>query len=269
MTRQDRIIRYGLISTAEIGLNAHIPAARKSTISEIISISSRDPLKAKNTADNHRIRKWFSSYQEQIEDSEIDAVINVLPNSLHCEWTIKAAESGKHILCEKPLGTSTQECRRMIDAAEANGVLLVEAFTHRWNPQLRKAKSLIGEKRIGNISTIDSSLSFKADPNNNIRFSKSLGGGALWDLGCYVVYASRYVLGAEPVRVHAVTVDSGNWGIDTRFCGSMEFEDGVLANIRGSMEEIFECQISINGSDGRIVIPEVLRSYMKGEKHIG
>jgi predicted dehydrogenase len=257
MTSNKDFVCYGLISTAEIGLNAHIPAGKKSMNSEIISISSRNASKAESTAKQYGIQKWFPSYQEQITDPDIDAVINVLPNSLHCEWSIKAAESGKHILCEKPLGLSIKECQRMIDAANINNVLLVEAFTHRWNPHLRKARELISKGTIGTIVTIDASLNFPAKPKNNIRFSNSLGGGALWDVGCYVVYAARYVLAAEPIRVHGVSHDSGNWGVDTTFCGLMQFESGAIANITGSMEELFLCHISINGSNGRIEIPNM------------
>ena len=257
MTSNERFVCYGLISTAEIGLKAHIPAGKQSINSEIISISSRSASKAELTAKKYGIKKWFPSYQEQISDPDIDAVINVLPNSLHCEWSIKAAESGKHILCEKPLGLSVEECQRMIDAANINNVLLVEAFTHRWNPHLRKARELISKGAIGTIVTIDASLNFPAKPKNNIRFSDSLGGGALWDVGSYVVYAARYVLAAEPIRVYGVSHDSGNWGVDTTFCGLMQFEGGAIANITGSMEELFLCHISINGSNGRIEIPNM------------
>ena len=257
MTSNKDFVCYGLISTAEIGLKAHIPAGRQSINSKIISISSRNADKAELTAKQFGIKRWFPSYQEQISDSGIDAVINTLPNSLHCEWSIKAAESGKHILCEKPLGLSVNECQRMIDAANINNVLLVEAFTHRWNPHLRKARELISKGAIGTIVTVDAELNFPTEPKDNIRFSNSLGGGALWDVGCYAVYAARYVLDAEPIRVHGVSYDSGNWGVDTTFCGLMEFEGGAIANIKGSMEELFLCQISINGSNGRIEIPNM------------
>jgi len=252
---KNQIVKYGLLSTAQIGLNAHLPASYDSKNSEIISISSRSLEKARNTAQKYDISKWFGSYQEQIEDPDLDVVINSLPNSMHCEWTIKAAEAGKHILCEKPLAISVGECKRMIEAAKANGVVLVEAFTHRWNHHLIKAKKMIGSSKIGKVSTLDASLTFNSNPEGNIRFSKELYGGSLWDAGCYAVYAVRYVLSEEPIRVTGVSYDNGNYGIDTAFKGILEFKSGAVASITSSMSQAFECQISIDGSKGSIEIP--------------
>ena len=254
---EHKTVRYGLISTSKIGLNAHLPASRESKNSEIVSISSRSASKAKTVAEEHGLQRWYASYEDQLADPDIDAVINPLPNSMHCEWTIKAAEAGKHILCEKPLATSAKDCQRMIDAANRNNVVLVEAFTHRWNPHLRKARQLIADGTIGNVATIDAALCFNAEPENNVRYSTELAGGALWDAGCYAVYAARFVLSAEPIRVRGVGYDSGDWGIDTTFSGIMEFESGAVANVTGSMEQPFRCQISIDGRKGRIEIPSM------------
>lgn len=251
------VVRYGLISTAKIGLNAHLPASRESKNSEIVSISSRTATKAEAAAEEHGLKRWYASYEEQLADPDIDAVINPLPNSMHCEWTIKAAEAGKHILCEKPLAVSTKECQRMIDAANRNNVVLVEAFTHRWNPHLRKARQLIADGAIGKVATIDAALCFNAEPDNNVRYSSELAGGALWDAGCYAVCAARFVLSAEPIRVRGAAYDSGNWGVDTTFSGIIEFASGAIANVTGSMDQPFRCQISIDGRKGRIEIPSM------------
>ena len=151
---EKEVVRYGLISTSQIGVNAHLPASLDSKNSEIVSISSRTASKAKAAAAEHGIARWYGSYDEQLADPETDAVINALPISMHCEWTIKAAEAGKHILCEKPLATTATDCQRMIDAANSNNVLLVEGFTHRWNPHLRKARELIANGAIGKVVTV-------------------------------------------------------------------------------------------------------------------
>ena len=252
------VVRYGLLSTAQIGINAHLPALRKSENSEVVSISSRGSAKAKAAAEEHDIDRWYGSYEEQLADPEMDAVINSLPNGMHCEWTIKAAAAGKHILCEKPLAVTAAECRRMIDAAEANGVLLVEAFTHRWSGHLRLARQRIAEGAIGKVATLDSCLCFTiAEPEGNVRFSPELVGGGMWDAGCYAVYACRYVLDAEPVTVHAVSHDSGGWGVDTTFCGMMQFADGAIANCTASMEQPRRCTLSVDGSTGRIELPDM------------
>ena len=250
------VVRYGLLSTAQIGLNAHLPASYDSKNSEITSVSSRTAARAEEVAKERNIPRWFGSYEEQLADPDTDAIINSLPNGMHAEWTIKAAEAGKHILCEKPLAVSAEECQRMIDAANANNVVLVEAFTHRWNPHMRMARKLVAEGAIGDIQTIDSALCFNiAEPDGNVRFSQELAGGALWDAGCYAVYATRFVMSAEPVQVRGMSHDSGNWGIDTTFSGSMKFANGAIGNITTNMEQPFRCFITIDGSKGRIEIP--------------
>ena len=252
------IVRYGLLSTAQIGLNAHLPASRESETSEIVSISSRTAEKAKQAAQSHNIDRWYGSYEEQLIDPGIDAIINTLPNSMHCEWTVKAAEAGKHVLCEKPLAVSATECQRMIDAANANNVVLVEAFTHRWNPHMRKARQLVAEGAIGEIQTVDSALCFNVnEPDGNIRFSKALAGGALRDAGSYAVYAIRFVMSAEPTHVIGYSHDSGNWGVDTTFTGTMKFNNGAIGNITTNMQQPFRCFITIHGSAGRIEIPNM------------
>ena len=250
------VVRYGLLSTAQIGLNAHLPASYDSKNSAIVSISSRTADKAEAAAKKHGIDRWYGSYEEQLADPGIDAIVNSLPNGMHCEWTIKAAEAGKHILCEKPLAVTAEECQRMIDAANANNVVLVEAFTHRWNPHMRKARQIIAEGAIGDVQTIDAALCFNiAEPECNVRFSQELAGGALWDAGCYAVYATRFVMSAEPVQVVGMSHDSGNWGIDTTFSGTMKFGNGAIGNITTNMEQPFRCFITIDGSKGRIEIP--------------
>jgi predicted dehydrogenase len=252
------IVRYGLISTAQINLNTHLPASYGSPNSEIVSVSSRGAAKAEAAAKKHGIERWYASYDEQLADPGIDAVINSLPNGMHCEWTIKSAEAGKHILCEKPLGVSAEECQRMIDAANANNVVLVEAFTPRWSPHLRMVRKLVAEGAIGSIQTLDAALCFNiAEPEGNVRFSKELAGGSMWDAGCYAVYASRFVMSAEPVRVRGASYDSGNWGIDTTFSGIMEFGNGAIAHVTSNMEQPFRSTLSIDGSLGRIEIEDM------------
>ena len=252
------VLRYGMISRAQIGLNHHIPAARESANSEILAISSRDDVKARQAAEEHGIPRWYGSYDALLMDGDIDAVIIPLPNSMHCEWTIKAAEAGKHILCEKPLAVTTDEARRMIGAAKANNVVLVEAFTHRWNPHLRTARTLVGEGAIGHVTSLQSALTFPvSQPRGNIRFSPELAGGSLMDAGCYAVYASRFVLGEEPVRATGFAYDRGGYGVDTTFTGLLDFPSGAVARVGSSMEQPRSCEFIAIGSQGRIDIPDM------------
>ena len=253
-----KVVRYGIISTAQIALNRHVPAARESANSEIVAISSRGDAKARQAAEKHGIAKWYGSYEALLADPDVDAVINPLPNSMHCEWTIKAAEAGKHILCEKPLAVTVDEARRMIQAAMANNVLLVEAFTHRWDPHLRKARKLIAEGAIGNVTNVSSALTFPvAQPQGNVRFSAELAGGSLLDAGCYAVYACRFVLGQEPVRAAGFAFDGGGYGVDTTFTGLLSFPDGAVANVGSSMEQPRRCDLAAIGSTGRLYIPDM------------
>jgi len=252
------IVRYGVISTANIALVRHIPAARESTNSEIVAISSRNKLKASDAAKEHGIANSYGSYDELLADSRVDAVINALPNSMHCEWTVKAAEAGKHILCEKPLAVTTEEARLMIDAATSNNVVLVEAFTHRWNPHLRTARKLISQGEIGQVMSLSSALAFSVtEAKGNVRFSPELAGGSLMDAGCYAVYACRFVLDEEPVRASAFTYDSGAYGIDTTFNGMLEFPSGAVAHVGSSMEEPSRCELIVIGTKGRIEVPNM------------
>ena len=154
------IVRYGVLSTAQIALNRHLPAAQAIGNAEIAAISSRDQAKAEASATQYGIAKAYGSYQAVLDDPEIDAIINPLPNSMHCEWTVKAAQAGKHILCEKPLAVTVAQARQMIDAARANGVLLVEAFTHRLNPQLQCARRLVQQGEIGEVKLARAELTF-------------------------------------------------------------------------------------------------------------
>jgi predicted dehydrogenase len=252
------VVRYGVISTAQIAVNRLIPAARESAKSEVVAISSRGDAKAKQAAQDLNIPKWYGSYDELIADPDVDAVINPLPNSMHCEWTVKAAEAGKHILCEKPLAVTVDEARRMIDAAKANNVVLVEAFTHRWNPHLRKARKLIAEGAIGRVTNLASALTFFVDqPEGNVRFSSELAGGSLLDAGCYAVYACRFVMGEEPLRAAGFAYDGGGYGVDTTFSGLLEFPGGAVAHVGSSMEQPRRCELTAIGSKGRIEIPNM------------
>ena len=251
------VLRYGVISTARIALTAHVPAARESANSEIVAMSSREETKAKRVAQEHGIPRWHGSYEDLLADPDIDAVINPLPNSMHCEWTVKAAEAGKHVLCEKPLAVTMEEARRMAAACEANGVVLVEAYTHRWNPHMRTARRLIAEGAIGQVVSLYSSLTTDPNRENNVRFVPELGGGCLWDVGCYAVYACRFVMGAEPLRALGFASDIGGYGVDTTFSGLLEFPGGATAQVMGSFEQLGKCELAVVGTEGRIEIPNM------------
>jgi len=259
----DGVVRYGLISTAQIGLNAHVPGARESANSVIEAVSSRTEEKARQAAAEHGIPRWYGSYAEMLADAGLDAVVNTLPNSMHCEWTVKAAEAGKHVLCEKPLAVTVAEARRMIDAARRNGVLLVEAFTHRWNPQMRRVREMIAGGALGEVTGVESALTFPllASPReeweSNVRVKADLAGGSLMDAGCYPVYAVRFVLGAEPVRVAAIARSRPGCEVDSTFSGLLEFPSGAVGHVTSSIEQLWRNTLTAFGTSGRVSIPDM------------
>ena len=250
-----RIVRYGVLSTAQIAVNRHMPAAQEAENAAVVAVSSRDEERARTMADPFGVERAYGSYQEVLEDGEVDAVINPLPNSMHCEWTVKATEAGKHVLCEKPLAVSVEEAERMIDAAQANGVLLMEGFTHRFNPQLQYARRAVASGEIGSVKLARAELTYTIkDWENDSRVKKELAGGALLDAGCYCVSALRFVLGAEPVEVQALQRVRARHGVDTTFAGLLRFPGDCLAFMSTGMEQAFRCVCEVVGLDGRIEI---------------
>ena len=243
-------VRYGLISTANIGLKAHLPASLASANSEIVAVSSRSLEAAQAVATKHAIPLAFGSYDEMIESDDVDAVINTLPNAMHHEWTIKAAKAGKHVLCEKPLAATMAEARQMIKAAEDNKVLLVEGFTPRWNKQLRTIRKLIQDGEVGEVIRIDACLTFTREDLNDIRFSKQLAGGSMMDAGGYAVYAARFAMGTEPVHVAGFQRMRSGVKVDTTFSGLLQFPCGAVANVWSSLEGPQQLPFTVIGTKG-------------------
>jgi xylose dehydrogenase (NAD/NADP) len=245
-------VRYGLISTARIGFNAHVPAAKDSPNSAIVAVSSRNLQTAQAAAKEHDIPLAFGSYQEMIDSDQIDAVINTLPNSMHHEWTIKAAEAGKHILCEKPLSATMAEAREMKAAAEANNVVLVEAFTPRWTRQLRSIRELVANREIGDIIHLESSVMYPLANPDDIRLMKTLAGGSLMDVGCYSLYALRYVMNSEPIKVMAFDRKRDGVDVDTVLHGLLQFANGAVGDIWCGFDGPRHGSLGVVGTRGSI-----------------
>ncbi len=194
-------VRWGVLSTADFGIRKSIPAMQKGEWSEIRAIASRDLHKAEEAARALGIPKAYGSYEELLRDPEIEAIYNPLPNHMHVPWSIKAAEAGKHVLCEKPLGLNVAEARELLRVQEKTGVKIGEAFMVRTHPQWLRARELVASGRIGPLRSITGYFSyFNRDPKN-IRNIPETGGGALMDIGCYPITTSRFMFGEEPSRV--------------------------------------------------------------------
>jgi predicted dehydrogenase len=202
------------------------------------------------------IPRSYGSYEALLADSDVQAVINALPNSMHCEWTVKAAEAGKHVLCEKPLAMTIEEAQRMSDAARADRILIMEGFTTRFLPQFAFARELITSGVIGPVRIVRAELTYTIrDWVNDSRTRAELGGGALFDAGCYCVNTIRAMMGDEPLSVQAFERIKTGHDIDASFVGILRFRDDRLAYLATGMEEPFRTCCEIIGTTGRIEIP--------------
>lgn len=228
-------IKWGVISTANIGRWAVNPAIQASSNSELIAVASRDTQTAADFAEQWNIPRPYGSYEALLDDAEIDAVYIPLPNSLHREWTIKSADAGKHVLCEKPLGLTEAECREMSAAADANNVIFMEAFMYRFHPRTERVLEMIQDGVVGELKMIQSTFTFRLTKPDNIRLQPELGGGALMDVGCYCINVSRTMAGSEPVEVQAFESKAPT-GVDNMMAGTMRFSNDVFAS--------FECGLN-------------------------
>lgn len=257
-------LTWGVLSTANIGRAAVNPAIRASDNGELIAVASRDAERAAAFAEQWDIARHYGSYQELLDDPDIDAIYNPLPNSLHLEWTVRAARAGKHVLCEKPLALNEAECLEMAAAAQANGVTLMEAFMYRFHPRTERVLELLREGALGEVRVIRSAFGFLLRRPDNIRFDPDLGGGSLMDVGCYCVNVSRTMAGAEPVAVQA----TANWtdrGVDAEMVGTLRFANGLLAHFDCSLTTERSEFYEVVGTDGLLRIES---AFLPGKQEV-
>lgn len=194
-------VRWGVFSTAAIGLKKVIPGMQKSELCEITAIASRDKDRAREAANQLKIPKWYGSYEELLADGEIDAIYNPLPNHLHVPWTKRSAEAGKHVLCEKPISLTVAEAQELLAVRAKTGVKIGEAFMVYTHPQWIRARELVQSGAIGELSAVTGAFSYMNRDSKNIRNIPEFGGGGLMDIGCYPITISRFLFGREPERV--------------------------------------------------------------------
>jgi xylose dehydrogenase (NAD/NADP) len=249
----DKKINWGILGCAGIAERALIPAIRDSTNGILYGIAARDGRRANDWAKTHGFEKAYVNYQALLEDPAIDAVYNPLPNNLHAEWSIRAARAGKHVLCEKPMAMNTAEVRHMIGAAEASGVLLMEAFMYKFHPQMEKTLELLSAGEIGAVRSVHSSFTFMYEPDGcNYRWFPDMGGGALYDVGCYTISASRLVFGAEPVSVFARAAIHPKYRVDVSCHMLLEFPGGRFAHCDCAFDSQFQSHLLVVGEKGTL-----------------
>lgn len=246
-------VKWGVLGVAKIAVEKVVPGMNRGDKSEVVAIASRNLNKAQQAAERLHLQKAFGSYQELLNDPEIEAVYNPLPNHLHVPWTVKAAEAGKHVLCEKPLALSAEEAELLIQVRDRTGVKIEEAFMVRTHPQWLGVRSLIQEGRIGRLRAIQGFFSYHNRDPRNIRNVPDMGGGGLMDIGCYPITTSRFILEEEPLRVIGLMEYDPEMKIDRLSSAVMEF---------GSAQSSFTCstqlvphqRMSFFGTEGRIEI---------------
>ncbi|NBC67534.1 Gfo/Idh/MocA family oxidoreductase [Paenibacillus sacheonensis] len=252
-----RKLRWGVIGCAGIAVHSVIPGIKLSETGEVTAIASRDSAKAEETAAKLGIAKAYGSYEEILADQDIDAIYIPLPNHLHMEWSIRAMEAGKHVLCEKPIALNAEEAQRMADAAEKNDVHLAEAFMYRNHPRYDEIKAIIDSGEIGEIRGIHGAFTFNnAGDAKNVRYRKDWGGGSLYDVGCYPISAARLILGAEPeaATVHAL-ISPEHDNVDMMASGILEFPNNVALTFDCGMWAAFRNTLEVLGTEGRIEVP--------------
>ena len=234
MPDKNQIVRWGVMSTARIATKVR-KAIQQTEGAKLSAVASRSADRAAAWAKEHGADRSYGDYQALLDDDELDAIYIPLPPSMHAEWTIRAAQHGKHVLCEKPMALSAEEAGRIAEAARGNGVLVQEAAMYRYHEQTRQVCEWVANGEIGDIRVIQGFFGFTLDRGGDIRFDPSLGGGSLWDIGSYPVSFARTVMGANPVEVEAQQVLSDS-GVDLTFTGQMRFASGALAQIASSFQ---------------------------------
>jgi predicted dehydrogenase len=246
-------LRWGILSTADIGRRKVIPGILKADRCEVVAIGSRDAAQARRVADELGIPAAHGSYEALLADPNVDIVYIPLPNHLHAEWTIAAARAGKHVLCEKPLAMTAAEAERMLDVCAEEGVRLMEAFMYRLHPSWEEVRRLVESGRIGRLLAVQSWFSYANDDPANIRNQLDVGGGALYDIGCYTINLSRMLFGAEPVGVSASVVREPGSEVDVLTSAILAFETGT-ATFTVSTRAEPDQRVHVYGSDGRISV---------------
>lgn len=247
-------IRWGILSTASIGFRRVVPAMQQSRNGEVTAVASRSLDKAQKYAAERNIPKAYGSYEELLADPEIDAIYNPLPNSEHAEWSIRCAEAGKPVLCEKPLAKDAAEAQTMVDAFASRGVLFAEGFMYRFHPQTVKVKEIIEHGAVGQMTSLNASFTFPIRTEDNIRLNNGLAGGGLMDVGCYCLNVMRLMSGEEPVRGRALARFGEQSQVDEQLAGVLEFPSGVIGHFDCGVRSLRTHTYEIRGTEGRILV---------------
>jgi xylose dehydrogenase (NAD/NADP) len=252
-----RILRWGLLSTAHIN-EALIPILHRSSGHSLEAVASRELATARRYAEKHEIPTAHGSYEALLEDPDIDVVYVSLPNHLHAEWSIKALQSGKHVLCEKPLALTVTEVDSMAQASAETGRVLAEAFMYRHHAQTLRVQELVRNRVVGNLQLVKGAFTFTIHRSGDIRLIPETGGGSVWDVGCYPISYARMLAGADPAEVFGWQT-LGQGGVDESFQGMLRFDNGVRADFDCGFRSPVRSFIEIVGDEGVLRTPNAFK----------
>ncbi len=246
-------VKWGIMSTARIN-RLFVAGARQAADVELVAVGSRDRDSAERFAAEHGIARAHAGYDALLADPDVEAVYIPLPNSMHIEWTERALQAGKHVLCEKPLSRRPADVERAFDIAQREGRLLMEAFMYRHNPQTRRVSELVAQGAVGRLRMIRAAFSFLASDPNDVRLTTAMDGGALMDVGCYCVSGARLLAG-EPERVSGEQALGGD-GVDVTFAGTMRFGDDVIAHFDAGLALAARDELEVVGEQGSLFLDD-------------
>ncbi len=259
---RDEALRLGILGAARIALGGIMPAAARSDAVEVVAVASRGGKKGREVREAAPKATLFEDYGAFLEEAEIEAVYIPLPNSMHVEWTLKALEAGKHVLCEKPFSQDTEGAEKAVEAAKSAGLALMEGFMYRFHPQMVRLAELLREGAVGEVRQAIAEFGHRIEDPEDVRIMGSLGGGSLGDVGCYCVSGLRLAFGSEPRRASAFGRFTED-GADEEFAGILEFDGGTGLVSCGASSARRE-RLEIVGADGRITLDTPFRPDKTG-----
>lgn len=252
------LLRWGVLGTARVARQVMIPGIQQSRNGRVLAIASRNLQRARQMSASFQVERAYGSYEELLEDDDVQAVYIPLPNTLHREWTVKAAACGRHVFCEKPLACNAAEAAEMVDACTTNGVLLMEAVVSRFHPHNVQIKAILDQGRIGRPLRMTAVHSSDRPSDSDIRLSRDLRGGILMDKGCYCINTARYLFGSEPVSVFASAEFGDRSHVDERVIATLSFPDGAVAQFDCNFSLASSCyrqSYQVFGESGHIHVP--------------
>ncbi|MFH5835511.1 Gfo/Idh/MocA family protein [Proteiniclasticum sp. C24MP] len=249
-----RKINWGVLGFARIAKNEGIPAILEAESASLYAVASRNEEKLTEAKELFHPEKLYLSYEELLRDEKVDAIYVPFPNALHKEWAIKAMEAGKHVLCEKPLALNEEEVREMVEASRKHKVLLMEAFMYRYTERTRKVQEVLNSGLLGEIRHVDSTFRFFLNREGTIKMKPELGGGALYDVGCYPVNFATMIMQEEPVKISAAAKIQDQ--VDVQISALLEYKDGKTASLHAGFNAFGKNHSEILGTEGRLEIPD-------------